>query len=63
MTADQFADLQEGLMIVFGNLSSWWLILLLAGSIVMAIIMAGLGLARILFSKRVGIPQNYNPLP
>ena len=62
MTAQQFAELLEASMIVLGDIASWWLVFLVAGSVILAILMIVLGLARFLLGKRVGIPQNYNPI-
>jgi len=62
MTAQQFADLQEALVYVLGNLASWWLVLVFVSSVIMALAMVGLAFARFLLGKRVGIPQSYNPI-
>jgi len=62
MTAQQFADLLEASMICLGDLASWWLVFLFAGSVLLAIVMIVLGLARFLMGKRVGIPLGYNPI-
>jgi len=62
MTAQQFSDLQEALLIVLGNLASWWLVLVFVSSTMMSLIMVGLAFARFLLGKRVGIPQSYNPI-
>jgi len=60
MTALQFADLQEALFYVLGNLASWWLVLVFVATVILSIVMIGLGFARFLFAKRVGSPQSSN---
>jgi len=62
MTAQQFADLLEASVIVLGDLVSWWLVFLFAGAVLLGIVMLILGFARFLMGRRVGIPQNYNPI-
>lgn len=63
MTAQQFSDLQEALFIVLGNLASWLLVLEFAAAVIVSVVITGLGFARYLFARRVGIPQSYNPVP
>lgn len=57
MTALQFSDLQEALVYSLGSLASWWLVLVFVSSVMMSIIMLGLGFARFLLSRRVGMAQ------
>ena len=60
MTAAEFADIQEILIIAAGQLASWWLVIVLVASIIMSVAMIGLGFARFLFAKRIGVPQSSN---
>lgn len=62
MTAQQFADLQEALLIALGNLASWWLVMAFVSSVILSLSMVGLAFARFLLGRRVGIPQSYNPV-
>lgn len=62
MTAQQFADLLEASVYVLGDIASWWLVFLFAGSVLLGIVMLILGFARFLLGKRVGIPPGYNPV-
>lgn len=63
MDPTQFQDLQEALMFIFQPVAFWWLVLLLAAILIMALAIAGLGLARWFMSYRAGFPQRFNPLP
>lgn len=57
MTAEQFADLMEGMMIVFAPIASWWFVLFGVLGLFLAALVIALDLARFLLSKRTDYSQ------
>ena len=57
MSAEQFANLQEALVFVYGSITGWWLVLLVVMGLAMASFIFALGLARFLLSKKTDYSQ------